>query len=348
MSSALLVGFIVTAALGGQAKAGTESSGPPILFVQSRIVPGVGRTSEIVRVEASGRGRKTLIESSSALLSPRLSPDRKLIAFYRDPGSVLIMGADGTDPRILTPGTSFPAWSPSSHEIAYSSLNPPGIYVVDLGGNVRRLTTSMADRPRWSPDGKMIAFRDLQCGSRSTCIGLIQATGQSLRRLPGTAVGPPTWSPDGRWLLFTRSFGEDRKDLMKSSVNGARTIRLTRGLDVWDYNWSPNGRQIAMTVARPRRGMLLQQICILRADGTNLRRLTKPRLRGGFPHLTHGNPVWSADGKRVAYFRVTGFGERARSAVWVMNRDGRGTRRIASPGILSDLTWAASWSETSF
>ena len=343
LGSALLIVVIVTAGVGTEARGGSQPSGPPILFVQSRLVPEVGRTSQIVRVDGQGRGLHVLTEGSVDL-SPRLSPDRKLIAFYRDPGTIVVMASDGRDPRIVGRGDTYPAWSPSSREIAYSSVGPPGIYVVDLGANVRRLTTSIADRPRWSPDGKTIAFRNLRCGRRGTCVGLIRAAGQGLRTLPGRAVGPPKWSPDGHWLLFTRSFGEDRTDLMKSSASGSNTVRLTRGLNVRDYNWSPNGRQIAMTVGRPRHGVLLAQICTLQADGKNLRRLTKPRPR---PPLTHTSPVWSASGKRIAYLRVTGLSDESRATIWVMNGNGSGTERVVSPGILGDLTWGSSWSESS-
>ncbi|HET8862277.1 MAG TPA: hypothetical protein VFM94_03405, partial [Solirubrobacterales bacterium] len=60
----------------------------------------------------------------------------------------------------------------------------------------------------------------------------------------------------------------------------------------------------------------------MRADGSHKRQLT----RGGFD----GEPVFSPDGRRIAFARITNDAE-FEVAIYVMNRDGTHLREVVPP-----------------
>jgi Tol biopolymer transport system component len=97
-----------------------------------------------------------------------------------------------------------------------------------------------------------------------------------------------------------------------------------------DPAWAPHDEVIAFWSAESGRS----QLVLLRAD------------QPGAPwkRLTSGNagavdPVWSPDGKRIAYTRNAGPGQ---SDIWVVNADGTGNRAVTSgPARDMDPSWSA-------
>ncbi|MCM1110336.1 MAG: S41 family peptidase [Clostridium sp.] len=94
-----------------------------------------------------------------------ISPDGRQLAFtYR--GDIYLSGADGSNPRCLTPGDSRewrPVWSPDGSEIAFASDREGGadIFVIPAaGGAARRLTYNSASEfpETFTPDGKSVIF----------------------------------------------------------------------------------------------------------------------------------------------------------------------------------------------
>jgi TolB protein len=73
------------------------------------------------------------------------------------------------------------------------------------------------------------------------------------------------------------------------------------------------------------------QLYLIRANGTGLRRLTRP---GSW---SDSAPAWSFDGKRIAFGRADAGGWR----IHVMNADGSGLRALTAPASLADQP---SWS----
>jgi Tol biopolymer transport system component len=97
---------------------------------------------------------------------------------------------------------------------------------------------------------------------------------------------------------------------------------------------SPHGRRIAVS----RNG----QLWIAGADGTGLRQLTHPRIPPPevAPGEHDGCPVWSPDGKSIAYPRVLGDYPES-SELRTVSADGRTDRRVLFAGwrILGSLGW---------
>jgi serine/threonine protein kinase len=110
-----------------------------------------------------------------------------------------VMGADGSNPRLLTPGDGdyqASAWSPDGKLLAFSS-NRDGnyeIYTIEPNGaNLRRLTWSPNSdfAPSWSPDGYWIAFASDREGIMSVYI--TDRQGGGIRRVVTQHGTTPVW-----------------------------------------------------------------------------------------------------------------------------------------------------------
>jgi TolB protein len=133
------------------------------------------------------------------------------------------------------------------------------------GTGLQQLTKDPAfdDQGSLSPDGATLAFVSTRAGGFAN-IWLMDLATSRCTKLTDTAAGNfrPVWSPDGHWIAFS----SDRD--------------ATPG--VFPGQWE-----------------LLQStgIYLVHADGTGLRRLTRP---GGFA----GSPAWSRDGKSVLFYET--------------------------------------------
>ena len=93
-----------------------------------------------------------------------------------------------------------------------------------------------------------------------------------------------------------------------------------QGAPVWSRDW----RRVAFVrergVWRTHRGWVQRysDIYVMNADGSGRRRLTRSP-------QNDGDPVWSPDGRRLAFVRVRG----GRSDIYVVDADGSGLRRLA-------------------
>jgi TolB protein len=135
-------------------------------------------------------------------------------------------------------------------------------------------------------------------------LDLINADGSGLRRLAHGSGAAPEWSPDGRKLVFVK----------RPERSGA--------------------------ACRPV-GSCHDEIYVINADGTGLRRLTRNA-------VVDGAPVWSPDGRRIAFTRDR---DRQTANIYVMNADGSGQRRL-TPNLRRrpwvELAWSPDWKKIAF
>jgi TolB protein len=171
-----------------------------------------------------------------------------MIAFASDRGdgeAVWVIDVDGPGLRRVTSGTGpafQPTWSPDAGHIAFISGSDENwdLYVARSDGSEARNLTNTPHRheggPAWSPDGRYIAFDALQDGHWE--IYLMHADGSNERQVTrnGAMDARPAWSTDGNEIVFhsTRASGSDG--------------------DI--ENWNE------------------VEIYVMKADGTNVRRLT--------------------------------------------------------------------------
>lgn len=154
----------------------------------------------------------------------------------------------------------------------------------------------------------------------------------------------PVWSPDDKKIAIASLRGVGAiADTQIHVVNtdGSGVAQITHGPSSHAYpSWSPNGdRLLFLRIARsdgatpaiePREHTLV----IADVNGGNEMSL---------PPLGHdvSEPVWSPDGRRIAYFSRPAINNK--HEMWVMNADGSGARFIST----ADRRRGASWSPDS-
>jgi Tol biopolymer transport system component len=230
------------------------------------------------------------------------------------------------EPILIAPGPiADPRWSPDGSQIAFVSSadehgRPPyQIAVMDADGrNIQSLTTGEGRRysPTWSPDGEQIAFiqaRDYK-GGGPLAIFVMDRDGSQPRQIaPYAFYNDLSWSPDSKWIAFS-TFNA----IYLVSSDGADLRQLTDQFSDSFPVWSPDGAYIAFQSTRDDPNDHFD-IYVMRADGTEIRRLTD--------NPAHDRqPSWSPDGEHIIF-------ESNRDSdfyyhVYIMNADGSEQKRL--------------------
>ncbi len=146
-----------------------------------------------------------------------------------------------------------------------------------------------------SPDGKYLAYSD------NTGVYLKQLrTGEThpVPLPPDFSAHVDDWFPDGAHLLVSRKDHSDKTSLWSISIFGGSPRRLAD--DASGGSISPDGAHIAFRRADlTYEGMLGREIWIMRSDGTDPVKVAADK------GSRVGTPIWSPDGKRIAYMRTT-------------------------------------------
>lgn len=163
-------------------------------------------STDLYRVNRTGREVKRLTRNRAINISPAWSPDGKQLAFVSDrSGSpqLYIMNRDGGEVRRLSFNGDYntsPSWSPDGRWIAYETRigGQFDIWLIDPSGDVNLplVTHPRSDEsPSWSPDSRRLVFSSTRRGGAD--LYSVDLKGEKLRRLTkkqGANI-QPDWGP---------------------------------------------------------------------------------------------------------------------------------------------------------
>jgi dipeptidyl aminopeptidase/acylaminoacyl peptidase len=262
------------------------------------------------------------------ITEPQVSPDGKWVAYTvttpdmeanRGVSNIWVVATKGGAAMQLTQSghDSSPVWSPDGKTLAFlSSRNGDSqVYLLSMEGGESHALTKLstgADIVKWSPDGKMIAFTSSvypDCVSRSS--GAVGDDDDCNKKRDEEKEKNKVKAHVAEHLLYrhwTHWNEGKRSHLFVIPADGSAGPRdLTRGGDYdvppderggpGDINFSPDSREICFTAVTDKMEAISTNGDLFTVPVTGvilpLRITTQP----GFD----GNPVYSPDGKFIAY-----------------------------------------------
>ncbi len=226
-----------------------------------------GEREYVLKVsDSDGHNDRTVLNSSSPLMSPAWSPDNRRIAYVSFEGnrSSIYVQEISTGRRQAVSSrkgiNGAPVWSPDGENLAItlSKSGAPNIYILNVTS--RRLTKvtnnrSIDTEPAWMPDGQSIIFTSNRSGKPQ--LYKVAATGGSAQRLTfdGEYNSAPSVSPDGSKVAMVN--GDDgRFRIAVLDLDSGETSILTNGTLDESPSFAPNGSMILYATEAGGRGVL--------------------------------------------------------------------------------------------
>jgi Tol biopolymer transport system component len=295
--------------------------------------------------------------------NPQFSPDGSFILYESQAGNEVQlwrMNLDGSNrqPITATPGSKN-AWArfrpdgqrltywqyeegSGTHRIVNSKVDGTDAIVIDE-------SFATLDRPDWSPDGQYIAYAAQKNGNWDIWI----ATADGTRKVRVTSdprmETNPLWKPQGLALSYKMAPVAGRYNLTEQYFmtfeNGIDnpTVHEWNGVQsIQMYDWSPDGSSVAYTaeVVTPASGEdRVSYVAMVEnvngSDGgiTN----SKPVLLAGRTTLGDRGPVFSPDGRQVAFWA---WDQNYRATLWLSDVDGRNLRQLTTVGLDMAPRWS--------
>lgn len=240
-----------------------------------------------------------------------------------------IVPTDGGSARQFTYGDhsdTQPRWTPDGKEIAFISNRKdekqPQIHIIPFGGGEARQVTDIKGEFgnfEWSPDGKKLVFmfrkkdeEDIQRekDEQKKKLGVVS---RHITRV-FYKLDAKGFLPKERWHIWiVDSRSGKGKQLTQSSV-----------YDEWFPSWSPDGKEVVFCSNRTKDPDLdpdVIDLFVIPSGGGALRKIPTPI---GPKEI----PVFSPDGKWIAYYGLEGRGQYWRNiGLWIVPANGKAKAR---------------------
>ena len=292
--------------------------------------------------------------------APEVSPDGKWVAYgistpdmeaNRGVSNIWLVGTSGGDAIQLTQSgkDSAPSWSPDGKTLALLSGRDgtSQVYVISMeGGEAKKLTTlsTGADLFKWSPDGKSIAFTSgVYVDCKDDACNKKRDEEKEKSKVKAHVAEHllyrhwDHWSEGKRSHLFIQPVEATpaAHDLTEAADYDVPPDQ--RGGDT-DLNFSPDSKEICYTAVTDK----------MEATSTNGDLFLVPVTGGEPKRITtnqgfDGNPVYSPDGKYIAYHaQMTPGYEADRWQVMLYNRQAGQSENISASFDRSagELSWS--------
>lgn len=264
---------------------------------------------QLYLIAPDGTGRTRVTRSSEYSYNmPVWSPDRRWIAAVRSRAQdrqgtdlVLVRPSDGTDSVVARfPGDAyFPDWSADgSRLVVLAGSSYPAwaaIIVTVATGELRELlppdTAITRLMPTWTRDGHLLVAENAKCRTRVFRVDALSGRTTLVLETDSLWLSTPAESPDGRDILLTGS------------------------------------EQSPCTPAQARLPTLDQDVYVMNADGSELRRLTHDPMLSNTPRWApNGNEIVFASDRHASGNDWVTFQDS--TELYVMRRDGSEVRRL--------------------
>jgi TolB protein len=292
-----------------------------------------------------------------------------LIAFsVSSPGNdIATMEPDGGDVTLLThnpsggdPYDSEPTWAPNGEQLAFVRAEASGkrIWVMNANGtNAHAVSAGPSDSdPAWSPEGRQLVFTT-DGGTGHQQLAIVNANGTGFRQLgsPGISSGDPAWSPDGSLIAFVQetpttsandiyTIRPDGSDL-HNVTNNPRHLSCGTLSEATEPNWSPDSQELIYSGNETVCGNPV--VMEIKPDGSDRQQLGSENPPGP-NHFGQLHPVWSPDGRYIAFENPESKSGQITDQIYVMNADGSDIHQITSAaGYNGDPSWQPIVSPTS-
>jgi Tol biopolymer transport system component len=292
------------------------------------------KNSIIYTISTQGGTQNKL--TGSGTREPAFSPDGKLVAYVKtkptnDLGNeIWVIFSTGGDPVLVSDDADVvksPVWSPDGSMIAFlarkydkgwaNNSNELWIAAVDSNGKPTGLitktelsnsTTSML--AGWSPDNKIGIWLSKP---EKNLLYTVPATGGQAMQITSKNSWMPAWSPDGKYLYFDGINTDNFAGVEFVPAIGGEVSRIPikfretiqPEMPIGGISVSPDGNKIVFetyyknATSNQNKAEGFHHIVTVPVSGGSPVELTTNSLLDGYP-------VWSPDGKYVAFIRQEG------------------------------------------
>jgi TolB protein len=321
-TAAVAIAVAASAAVAGPLPAARATyAGKPGPIVFQRLMNPMNESTGQLFVLSHETGKvRQLTKFHGGAFAPDYSPNGTRIAFERrgfqdgSPDAAFTIGFDGSNPARIPIacsdqciGIGEPNWTHSGNQIAFGRAFGP---IVNNNASAIELATARLN----GADDRVI--RRFVTGVGGT----------------GTEPHGAAWSPNGK-LLALMVQNTTKKPVKASAIylidsNGKTVRRLTPPtLDAGNPDWAPNGKRIVFNSFYE--GQSESELYTIRPDGTGMHRLRKED-KNNYAF----DPVWSPDGRRIAFVHTS---RTTLPHIWSIRADGKNLRQ-ETHGTLPDLS----------
>ncbi len=254
-------------------------------------------------------------------------------------GQLYMISPDGSGLTQITDGQYWHdggRWSPDAQRIVCNTeegLTTAGTPMVVMGCDGRsRILLGMGSQMSWHPVGAEIIYSywpGAEAGFHNLQLCSIHPNGSERKAISYQYAGTCALPPDGTRIAFAVKPDSLTRTVILDFPQFSNPV-FVGPTGSYGPCWSQDGKEIAISVGDAAG----QQICIMNADGSNVRMVTDK-----VSHLPFIYPRWSPDAGRLIFLAYTVEGT-AKSYLYMVDRDGSNLHRVIDDDGVTSCDWS--------